>query len=78
MWSVLFCFVFFPIFGRPKKWLPKTSATGKPLPHREETSFRNHIVAMGKLLQRGDHFDAACEKIKQYEQSTEVSRRSAT
>jgi len=68
MWSVLFCFVFFPIFGRPKKWLPKRSASGKPMPHREQSSFRNHIVAMGKLLQRGNHFDEALTTIKQYKE----------
>ena len=42
-WTVLFCFVYFPIFGRPKRTAKKST-----------TNFRDHIRAMGKLLERTD------------------------
>lgn len=40
-WGILFCFVFFPIFGRPRHY-----------PRKSSTNFKHHISAMGRLLLR--------------------------
>ena len=40
-WGILFCFVFFPIFGRPRHCARKSS-----------TNFKHHVSAMGRLLLR--------------------------
>ena len=58
LWGVLFCFVYFPIFGRPQR-----------LPVRSTTSFRNHINAVAKQLSRSDAEAHARETIKQYQES---------
>ena len=58
VWGVLFCFVYFPIFGRPQR-LPKPSTT----------SFRNHVNAIGKQLSRSGAAAHARETIKQYQES---------
>lgn len=58
MWGILFCFVFFPIFGRPRK-----------LKTNDNTSFRSHIVAMGKLLERSRQPDQALEQVRRYQQN---------
>jgi hypothetical protein len=55
MWGILFCFVFFPIFGRPRI-----------LKKRSTSTFRNHVDAIGKLLGRSDHRNRAIEKIEKY------------
>ena len=55
-WGVLFCFVYFPIFGRAKR-----------LKKRNLSSFRSHINAMGKLLARGGHQQNAINKIRKYQ-----------
>lgn len=55
VWGVLFCFVFFPIFGRPKR-----------LVDRNTSSFRAHVNAIGKLLGRSDQPNRAVEKINDY------------
>jgi hypothetical protein len=82
-WGVLFCFVLFPIFGRPKRFQPmkkvgteRTSAgqSGYSTPSDSNsihgrtsmTSFRAHLVAFGKLLQRSEQPMAAKEKIQNY------------
>ncbi len=54
-WCVLFCFVYFPIFGRPAK-LPKPSTT----------NFRDHIRALGHLLERADSEAEAKQWIADY------------
>ena len=57
-WGVLFCFVCFPIFGRPQR-----------LAKRSTTSFRNHIDAIAKQLSRSGGKEHARETIKQYQES---------
>ncbi len=59
--GVLFCFVFFPIFGRPREFGNGSNA-----------SFRSHIAAMGKLLQRTEQSQQAMDNIQHYKQN--VSR----
>lgn len=56
MWGVLFCFVFFPIFGRPKI-----------LKKRNISTFRNHVNAIGKLISRSDLPNRAVNKIRKYQ-----------
>ncbi len=56
LWGVLFCFVFFPIFGRPRK-----------LNSEDNVSFRNHISAMGKLLQKSKQPKQALAKVREYQ-----------
>ena len=58
LWGVLFCFVYFPIFGRPQR-----------LPRRSTTSFRNHINAVGKQLSKSGEKTHARQTIKQYQES---------
>ena len=58
LWGVLFCFVYFPIFGRPQR-LPKPSTT----------SFRNHINAVAKQLSRSGGKLQAQQTIEQYQES---------
>ncbi len=55
MWGILFCFVFFPIFGRPRM-----------LKKRNTASFRNHVDAIGKLIGRSDLRNRALNKIQKY------------
>lgn len=55
-WGVLFCFVFFPMFGRPRKLRTENYA-----------SFRSHISAMGKLLQKSKKPDQALKKVRDYQ-----------
>ena len=55
-WGVVFCFVFFPIFGRPRR-----------LRTRNYASFRSHISAMGKLLQKSKNTDQALKKVRDYQ-----------
>lgn len=56
LWCVLYCFVYFPIFGRPKR-----------IKKRNTSTFRTHVNAMGKLLERSDHPDRAIDKIRDYQ-----------
>ena len=63
-WGVLFCFVCFPIFGRPRR-------TAK----RSTTSFRNHINAVAKQLSRSGGVDHAYKTIEQYQESTSGSNK---
>jgi len=63
-WGVLFCFVCFPIFGRPRR-----------LAKRSTTSFRNHINAVAKQLSRSGRADHAYKTIKQYQESVSGSNK---
>jgi hypothetical protein len=56
LWGILFCFVYFPIFGRPKRIRRKSTS-----------SFRSHVNAMGKLLARNANQQAAINKIQNYQ-----------
>ena len=58
MWGVLFCFVFYPIFGRPRRLKDDGNA-----------SFRDHVVAIGKLMKRTGNADEAMNKIDRYQQA---------
>ena len=64
MWGILFCFVFFPIFGRPRVIKPHSTST-----------FRNHINALGKMMGRTRLPNRAINKIRKYQQLTGDSRR---
>ncbi len=76
LWGLLFCFAYFPIFGRPRRRRPILSSSSEnPTPITSTIShadinpantFRSHIVAMGKLLQRTQQPVRAAEKIRQY------------
>jgi hypothetical protein len=77
-WGVLFCFVVFPIFGRAKRFrggsYPHARVgSGKQLhdepsihPATSTTSFRAHLVALGKMLQRSESTAAARQKVENY------------
>ena len=62
-WTVLFCFVYFPIFGRPKH--TKKKAT---------TNFRDHIKALGSLLERTDSRQTAKSWIEECRNQTSNKR----
>lgn len=79
VWGVLFCFVLYPIFGRAKRFQPlKQGTVPKPLGsitqsdslsiHNQTTttSFRAHLVALAKMLQRSEQPAAAKQKIQNY------------
>ncbi len=78
LWGLLFCFAYFPIFGRPRRPKPILSNSSEnPTPLTSTIShadinptntFRSHIVAMGKLLQRTQQPVRAAEKIRQYQE----------
>jgi len=57
MWGILFCFAFFPIFGRPRVVKRKSTST-----------FRNHVNALGKMMGRTDLPNQAINKIRKYQQ----------
>lgn len=54
-WGVIFCFVFFPIFGRPKGEARKST-----------TNFHQHILAMGRLLKRTRASTEVAQWISEY------------
>jgi len=56
-WGILFCFVYFPIFGRAKR--------AKKL--KNISSFRSHINAMGKLISRSGQQEKALNRIRKYQ-----------
>ena len=56
MWGILFCFVYFPIFGRPRR-----------LKKGNTTTFRSHINAMGKLMGRSRLPNGAINRIRNYQ-----------
>ena len=56
LWGIFFCFVLYPIFGRPKR----VESDG------ENTNFRSHVKAMARLLSRSGRRDLAQQKIERY------------
>ena len=56
LWGIFFCFVLYPIFGRPKKIESDV----------ENTNFRTHVQALAKLLSRSGRRDLAQQKIDRY------------
>lgn len=64
MWGILFCFVFFPIFGRPRVINPESTST-----------FRNHVNALGKMIGRTGLPNRAINKIRKYQELTGDSKR---
>jgi hypothetical protein len=58
-WGILFCFVFFPIFGRPRH-----------VANRSTTNFKQHISAMGRLLLRTKSPDQILGWLKDYRTSS--------
>jgi hypothetical protein len=56
LWGIIFCFVCFPIFGRPRS-----------LPKKSTTSFRSHVDAIGKQLSRTGSLAHAHQSIKRYQ-----------
>jgi len=64
MWGILFCFVFFPIFGRPRVIKPASTST-----------FRNHVNALGKMMARTGLPNRAINKIRKYQELTGDSKR---
>ena len=64
LWGVLFCFVYFPIFGRPKR-----------LPKKSTTTFRNHIDAIAKQLSKSNSKEHARRTIEQYQESVSGSNK---
>lgn len=54
-WGVLFCFVFYPIFGRPKRTVDA-----------RDRSFGDHIGAIGRLSSRHLNLSTAREKVREY------------
>ena len=59
LWGMLFCFVFFPVFGRPRR-------TAKA----NNSSFQNHIKAMAKQLERSGRPLEAANRIQHYHELT--------
>ena len=62
--GVLYCFVYFPISGRPKRTPKKSTAT-----------FRNHINAIAKQLSKSSSKDYARRTIEQYQESVSGSNK---
>ncbi len=56
--GVLFCFAYFPIFGRPKRVKPRNTST-----------FRNHINATAELLSRSNQPNRAVNTIRDYQRA---------
>lgn len=56
--GVLFCFVYFPIFGRPKRVKPESTST-----------FRSHINATAELLSRSNQPNRAINTIRDYQRA---------
>jgi hypothetical protein len=56
--GVVFCFVYFPIFGRPKR-----------ITQRSTSTFRNHISATAELLARSNQPNRAINKIRDYQRA---------
>jgi hypothetical protein len=56
MWGILFCFVYFPIFGRPKR-----------LNFSPEKKFKNHVNAVGEMLRKSGDQTWAKNKIAEFQ-----------
>jgi hypothetical protein len=80
-WGVMFCFVFFPIFGRASRFRVKEKAQqvhdtvglhqtdeNESAIHlaRSTTSFKSHIAALARMLQRTESASAAKKKVRNY------------
>lgn len=59
LFGLVYCFCYFPIFGRSRK-----------LPPSNVSSFRKHIEAVGKLLQKTGNRQFAKDAIKTYHERT--------
>ena len=64
IWGIVFCFVFFPIFGRPRESQKKSTST-----------FRNHVTALGKMVSRTDLPNRAINKIRKYQEMVGETKR---
>jgi hypothetical protein len=62
-WCMLFCFVYFPIFGRPQKFKSRSVA-----------NFRDHINALAQLLGKTRFRSQAGSWIDQYRRQSSSSR----
>ena len=58
-WGILFCFVFFPIFGRPRKTQRQST-----------TSFRHHINAIAKQMERSGQYRQAQERVARFQEQS--------
>jgi len=56
-WGVLYCFVFYPIFGRPKK-----------VEFHPAKSFGSHVKAVGEVMRRSGDREWARDKVEEYNQ----------
>ncbi len=63
LWGVIFSFVIFPIFGRPRR-----------LPRKPTTRFRDHVEALGKLLKKTGSTDQARRWIEEYHHGARKDR----
>jgi len=59
LFSLLYCFCYFPVFGRARR-----------LPPADVSDFGTHIVAVGKLLQRTGNRQHARQQLENYRQKT--------
>ena len=62
-WGILFCFVFFPIFGRPRQDVRKSP-----------TNFKHHISALGRLLQRTKSPSHVLDWVQEYRTTSSQHR----
>ncbi|MCH2181235.1 MAG: DUF4350 domain-containing protein [Mariniblastus sp.] len=62
-WGILFCFVFFPIFGRPRM-----------SPRRSPSNFKHHISALGRLLARTKSPTQVLDWVQDYRTSSSKQR----
>jgi hypothetical protein len=53
--GIVACFVFFPILGRPRRGV-----------HKATTSFRRHILAIGRLMKGSTEFEQAKRSVEYY------------
>ena len=56
-WGVLYCFVFYPIFGRPRR-----------VKFHPAKSFSSHVKAVGDVMRRSGNRDWAQDRIEEYNQ----------
>lgn len=84
--GLLFCFVFFPIFGRPIERTLKRMEKGVPIyvsigsQTTGDSDFGKHIEALGEMMQRTGEVQYAQARIRHYQQNVKrdsgVSHRS--
>ena len=63
-WGILFAFVYFPIFGRPKR-----------VKQKSKTDFHDHVSAIGRLIERADSEAVAKSWIATYQKRTSGGQR---